>query len=118
MTDYLNSPLTITPGGRTATADVDAHVRELVELVLFTRPGERVNLPEFGCGIRELLFAPNSDLLATATEALTASSLNRWLSDWLVVQKLEVMNNDNVLEIRVTYQRRGQQEMSELVISR
>jgi len=56
--------------GRTATADYADHVRDLIEQVLFTSPGERVNRPNFGCGLRQLIFAPASDELATATQFL------------------------------------------------
>jgi len=115
---FLEAPFQVDARGRAALANVDTHVRELIIAVLFTRPGERVNQPEFGCGLRQLLFAPNSDVLASATEALAAAALNRWLSDWIVVQKLEVSSVDSTLNIRLTYIRRDTRELSQLVVSR
>lgn len=114
----MDTPFSADARGRAALANVDAHVRELILAVLFTSPGERVNQPEFGCGLRQLVFAPNSDLLAAATEALAAAALNRWLSDWIVVQKLEVRAADSTLNIRLTYLRRDTREVTQLVVSR
>jgi len=115
---YMDSPFSADARGRAALANVDNHVRELILAVLLTSPGERVNQPEFGCGLRQLVFAPNRDLLAPATEALAAAALNRWLSDWIVVQKLEVSSVDSTLNIRLVYIRRDTREISQLVVSR
>ena len=115
---YLDAPLRVDGRGRAATANVDDHVRDLVIAVLFTNPGERVNLPEFGCGLRTLVFAPNSDLLASATEALAAAALNRWLSDWISVDKIEVLSEDATLFIRLSYTRRDTQQKQQLEIAR
>ncbi len=115
---YMDAPFTVDARGRASLANADAHVRELIVAVLLTNPGERVNQPEFGCGLRQLVFAPNSDLLASATEALAAAALNRWLSDWIVVQKLEVAAAESTLNIRLTYVRRDTREVAQLVISR
>jgi phage baseplate assembly protein W len=117
-TSYMDSPFTADARGRASLANVDAHVREMIIAVLLTNPGERVMQPEFGCGVRQLVFAPNSDLLASATEAIAAAALNRWLSDWIVVQKLEVKSAESTLNIRLTYVRRDTRELSQLVISR
>jgi phage baseplate assembly protein W len=115
---YMDAPFSADARGRATLTNVDGHVRELILAVLLTSPGERVNQPEFGCGLRQLVFAPNSSLLASATEALAAAALDRWLSDWIVVQKLEVRAVDSTLNIRLTYMRRDTREMSQLVISR
>jgi phage baseplate assembly protein W len=115
---YMDAPFSADARGRATLANVDGHVRELILAVLLTSPGERVNQPEFGCGLRQLVFAPNADLLAAATEALAAAALNRWLSDWIVVQKLEVRAVDSTLNIRLTYIRRDTRELAQLVVSR
>ncbi len=107
---YFFQPLRIDPRGRAAEATRDEHVRQLMEAVLFTAPGERVQLPEFGCGLRQLLFAPNRELLATATEALVAASLERWLADWILVERVEVRVEDAALFVRVEYVRRDTRE--------
>ena len=65
---WFDQPYSVDARGRSATTGADDHVRDLIAAVLFTSPGERVMHPDFGCGLRQLVFAPNSDLLATATE--------------------------------------------------
>ncbi|HEX3868477.1 MAG TPA: GPW/gp25 family protein [Gemmatimonadaceae bacterium] len=115
---YMDAPFSADARGRAAVTNVDDHVRDLIIAVLFTSPGERVNQPEFGCGLRQLVFAPNGNLIAAATEALAAAALNRWLSDWIVVQKLDVQAVDSTLTIQLTYVRRDTRELSQLVISR
>ena len=116
---YMDAPFSVDARGRSSLANVDAHVREMIIAVLFTNPGERVNQPEFGCGIRQLLFAPNSNLLASATEALAAAALNRWLSDWIVVQNSRSRPVESTLGCRsAPIWRRDTREVSQLVISR
>ena len=68
----------------------DDHIRDMIVQVLFTNPGERVNRPDFGCGLRALLFMPNSDALAVATQVLTKGALQRWLEDEIQVDQVEV----------------------------
>ena len=65
-------------------------MRDLIEQVLFTAPGERVNRPEFGCGLKQLVFAPASDALAAATEQLVHGALIRWLDPVISVEKVAV----------------------------
>ena len=111
---YLAMPFRVDARGRAATTNVDDHVRNLIAAVLFTNPGERVNLPEFGCGLRQLIFAPNGDLLASATEALAAAALDRWLADWIVVERIEVTAVEATLNVRLVYVRRDTQERARL----
>jgi len=67
--------------GRTAETGDSDHIRDLIAQVLFTSAGERVNRPDFGCGLQRLVFAPNSDELAAATQFLVQGSLQQWLGD-------------------------------------
>jgi len=67
---YLDFPFRIDGRGRSGETDTDDHVRDLIWQVLFTSPGERVNRPDFGCGLKTLVFMPNSDALAAATQAM------------------------------------------------
>ena len=78
-TDYFDFPYHVDGRGRTAETDEDDHIRDLIYQVLFTNPGERVNRPDFGCGISQLVFMPNSDVLAAATQFLVQGALTRWL---------------------------------------
>jgi hypothetical protein len=71
--------------------------------VLFTNPGERVNRPAFGCGLRRMVFIPNRQPLAAATQLLVKSSLQQWLQNEIQVEKVEVTSADNVLTVTVAY---------------
>ena len=83
---HVGLPLRVTGRGRTALVDDESYVRGLVEQVLFTRPGERVNRPDFGSGVDQLVFAPADDELAQATKALVHGALQRFLGDLLRVE--------------------------------
>jgi phage baseplate assembly protein W len=88
---------------RTAEAGDDAHLRDLIEQVLFTAPGERVNRPDFGCGLAQLVFAPNSDQLGAATQMVVQSALQQWLGDLIQIDAVEVANEDAILRVTVRY---------------
>ena len=81
----IDFPFYIDRGGRTATTDEGDHLRDLIEQVLFTTPGERVNRPDFGSGLLQLVFAPNSDELAATLQFTVQASLQQWLGDRLEV---------------------------------
>ncbi|MCD5341568.1 GPW/gp25 family protein [Arthrobacter sp. AK04] len=89
--------------GRTARTNDNEHLRDMVEQVLFTSPGERVNRPDFGSGLLQLVFAPNSPELATAVEFSVRASLQRWLGDLLEVQSLTVASDDATLRVDLAY---------------
>lgn len=115
----LDFPFRIGPTGRTASTDDDDHVRDLIEQVLFTAPGERVNRPEFGCGLRQLVFAAGGGPVATATERQVQGALDRWLGDLIRVESLEATAREERLEIEITYVRRdtGRRERAEFATS-
>jgi uncharacterized protein len=89
--------------GRTATTDRDDHIRDLIEQVLFTAPGERVMRPDFGSGLLALVFEPNSSTLAATTQILVQGALQQYLSHLIAVQAVEVANDDAVLRVDVRY---------------
>jgi phage baseplate assembly protein W len=89
--------------GRTATAAYPDHVREMIELLLFTTPGERVNRPDFGCGLLDMVFEPNSVELAAALQVAAQGALQRWLGDVIVVDSLVVTAQETTLRIEVRY---------------
>lgn len=89
--------------GRTASTGYDDHVRDMIEELLFTNPGERVNRPDFGSGLLRLVFAPNSPELAAALQFTVRAALQRWLGDVLEVESLEVTSEDSSLRIVVQY---------------
>jgi Bacteriophage baseplate protein W len=89
--------------GRTAETETDDHIRDMIEQVLFTAPGERVNRPSFGTGLQQLLFAPNSGELATATQFLIQGALQQWLDDLIQVEAVQVDSRGEVLTVTVQY---------------
>jgi uncharacterized protein len=84
----------------------ETHVAQMVRQVLLTTPGERADLPEFGCGLRALIFAGNSTVLAATTQMLVQQALARWLSEHLIVRAVIVTANEHAGEIlvRVDYE--------------
>src|SRR5204863_6259000 len=99
----VDYPFSFDNRGRTADATADDHIRDLIEQVLFTSPGERVNRPTFGCGMNQLVFAPNSPELAAATQFLVQGALQQWLGDLIVVDSVEVASEDAALEVTISY---------------
>ena len=89
--------------GRTATTDDNGHIRSMIEQVLFTSPGERVNRPDFGCGLLQLVFEPNSNELAVTTQYLVQGALNRWLGDVIEVGEVDVRHYDAALIVSIAY---------------
>jgi phage baseplate assembly protein W len=76
---YFNFPFKIDENGRSLLTNKEQHIKNLIEQTLFTFPGERVNRPNFGSGFNQIIFEPNSDILATTIDTLIQSSLNLWL---------------------------------------
>jgi phage baseplate assembly protein W len=76
--------------GQAAQSAYGTHVDQMIRQILLTSPGERIDLPEFGCGLRQLLFAPDSDALQATTQLLVMRSLNDWLSDQITVTQVRV----------------------------
>ena len=107
----IDFPYHFNSRGRTAEVDYDAHIRDLIEQVLFTAPGERVNRPEFGSGLLRLVFAPNSDQLAATTQYLVQGSLQQYLGDLIQVDAVEVASADSTLRVLVRYLVRRTQTM-------
>lgn len=102
---FLDFPFGIDPQGRAATTADDDHIRDMIRLVLFSEPGERVNRPDFGSGLKRLLFAPSSDTLVAAVEASVHGALIRWLDTVITVEAVDVHAGEGMLEIDVTYAR-------------
>ena len=103
-------PLQIDGRGRIAQTETEIHIRHLVEQVLFTSPGERVNRPDFGSGLSQILFSPNSSELVAATQFLVQGSLEQWLGDVIEVEDIEIETIESRLEVTVQYViRRNQQ---------
>jgi phage baseplate assembly protein W len=99
----IDFPLHFDSRGRSAGVDDAAHVRDMLEQLLFTNAGERVNRPDFGSGLLQLVFAPNSPELAAALQFTTRAAIQRWLGDVLDLRGLEVVADDSTLRVAVDY---------------
>ncbi len=113
----ITYPYAIDGSGRTAQPDDDEHIRQMIEQLLFTAPGERVNRPTFGTGLRQLLFAPNSPELATATEFMVQGALQEFLGELIRVEAVDVVSEEATLRVTVQYivQRTQQRQVVEIV---
>jgi uncharacterized protein len=106
-TSYLDFPFHLDGRGRSAETAEDDHIRDMIFQVLFTDPGERVNRPDFGCGVKQLVFMPNSDALATATQFLVQGALQRWLDGVIQVESVDVEAVEAELRVTVVYGKRS-----------
>lgn len=107
----FNYPFKIDGFGRSATVSEEQHVKQLVEQVLFTALGERVNRPDFGSGINQLVFGPNSQEIASATQLLVQGALQTWLGSLILVELVEIKTRDSTLEVIVQYRlKNGKQQ--------
>ena len=96
-------PIRFDKSGRTAQSSDTQHISDMIEQLLFTNPGERVNQPDFGSGLMQLVFAPNSPELAAALQFTMQAALQRWLGDLIQVQALTVTSLDSRLDIDIQY---------------
>ena len=103
MATNISFPYQFDGRGRTSEANASDYVRQLVEQVLFTAPGERVNLPDFGSGLLQMPFAPNSLEIAAATQFTVQAALQKWLSQYVKVESVVATANDAVLSVTVSY---------------
>lgn len=99
----LAFPYTLDATGHTAQTDLAVHIAQMIEQILFTSPGERVNRPTFGSGTAQLVFAPNSDMLAAAQQNVIQASLQMWLADLIRVQSVSATADDSTLLITIVY---------------
>lgn len=110
-------PFAVDGRGRTAEANADDHLRQLIEQLLFTTPGERVNRPTFGSGLLQLVFAPSSEELATAVQFMVQGAIQQFLGDLIQVEAVAVQSEDAVLHVTVQYvvRRTQQRQTAEFV---
>ena len=103
MTKQISFPYEVDFQGKTATADEQQHIRDMIEQVLFTVPGERVNRPDFGTRLMDMVFAPASNELISATKFMVQGALQQHMNDLIQVQEVEIENNDSQLNVTVQY---------------
>ncbi|MGZ4215252.1 MAG: GPW/gp25 family protein [Solirubrobacteraceae bacterium] len=96
-------PYNLDDRGRTATATHNDHVEQMLELLLLTSPGERVNQPAFGCGLLDMAFAPNSPEVAAALNVTISAAIGLWLGDVISLTSLDVSSQENQLHVSIAY---------------
>jgi phage baseplate assembly protein W len=106
----IDFPFHFDSRGATAATDDAEHIRDLIEQVIFTAPGERVNRPTFGSGLMQLVFAPNSGELAATTQFLVQGALQQWLGDVIEVADVKVESEDSTLQVTIAYTVRRTQQ--------
>ncbi|MCS6880627.1 MAG: GPW/gp25 family protein [Oscillochloridaceae bacterium] len=89
--------------GRTASTTPDEHIRDLIEQVLFTTPGERVNRPTFGSGLLQLVFEPNSESLGATVQLAVQGALQQWLGEVILVEAVRVESQEATVQVTVQY---------------
>jgi hypothetical protein len=99
----INYPFQYDGRGRTALTSIDDHIHDMIEQFLFTNPGERVNRPEFGSGLMQMVFTPNSPELAAALKQTVQAGLQRWLGDLIEVHLLDVTSLESTLRVELHY---------------
>jgi phage baseplate assembly protein W len=100
---HLDFPYHFDGHGRTGETDAADHIRDLIEQVLFTSPGERVMRPDFGSGLLALVFEPNSHTLAATTQMLVQGGLQQHLGNLIAVQSVEVEGVEGTFSVSVRY---------------
>ena len=106
----IDFPFHFDAKGRTSSSTFEDHVRDMIEQLLFTNPGERVNRPEFGSGLKQLIFAPNSFELGAALQFTVQASLERYLGDVIELERVDTNVQDSRLELEVAYRLRRTNE--------
>lgn len=114
----IDFPFHFDQRGRTAATGGDDHIRDMIEQLLFTNPGERVNRPDFGSGLLQMVFAPNSPEIAAALQFTMQAALQRYLGDLIDLQNLQVTADDSTLSVVVRYVVRRTQESSTAIFVR
>lgn len=110
-------PFAVNEAGRINAIGGDEAIRGKIIQVLFTAPGERVNIPEFGCGLKDLVFDPNNTILAATTEFTVRKSLEHWLGHEILVETVDVMNEEEKLLIIIVYIRKDTLEKQAIKIT-
>lgn len=99
----IDYPFDFDHTGHTADTDYDDHIRDMIEQFLLTSAGERVNRPDFGSGLLQLVFAPNSPELAATLKFTAQAGLQQTLGDVIEIRELDVSSEDTTLRVELEY---------------
>jgi uncharacterized protein len=116
---FLKYPYSVSGNAIPQTTTAADHLRDLILQVLFTNPGERVNLPEFGAGVQRLVFEPAGNAMRASAEFLISTNLQRWLGDRIDVQRVSVTSDDaddGVVTIDISYSEKATQQQGSMVV--
>jgi phage baseplate assembly protein W len=118
----IKHPIAVDAGrGRLAEEENYAeHIEQMMLQILFTAPGERINRPDFGCGVKRLVFAPNSEVSATLAQVTIFQSLEKWLGTAITVNDVKALAIDSRMEIKIAYtlKARGERRYLNLEVTR
>jgi uncharacterized protein len=114
----IDFPFHVDSRGRSATTGDDDHVRDMIEELLFTSHGERVNRPDFGSGLLQMVFAPNNPELAATMQVTLQAAIQQWLGDIVEIQSLDVQSSDATLSVALTYRVRRTNEQQSATFTR
>ena len=108
---HLSFTFRIGSDGRTAqVATLEEHVRDELMQLIFTNLGERAFLPEFGGGVRRLIFENINDTTAVMTKAMLAQAISRWLSQRITLEELMVETDNSTILVDLTYRIAGTED--------
>lgn len=107
---FFSFPYRISATGTTTQTDRDGQIRDMVEQVLFTRKGERINRPEFGAGMHEMLFSENAPEIAAAAQHMVQAALQQWLAEVIEIRAVRAEAIENLLRVHVVYSLIGDDE--------
>jgi uncharacterized protein len=113
---WFSFPYRISPAGTTAISDRDSQIRDMIEQVLFTRRGERVNRAEFGAGLHEMIFSENSPEIAAAAQHMVQASLQQWLAGEIEVRAVHTESSESLLRVTVVYSNLSDSEEHRTVV--
>ncbi|MBZ5506416.1 MAG: GPW/gp25 family protein [Acidobacteriia bacterium] len=99
----IDYPFHFDARGKTASTGDEDHIRDMIEQLIFTNPGERVNRPDFGSGLLQLVFGGNSPEVAATVQFTLQAALQHWLGDLILVQDTDVQCVDSTLSLTVKY---------------
>jgi len=114
----IDFPYQIATDGRTATTGKADHVRDMIEILLFTNPGERVMRPDFGTGLLQYVYALNSPELAATMQVALQASLTRWLGDLIDLREAMVESIEAELRVTLSYALRATGEVRQDTFTR
>ncbi len=114
---HLDFPYRIDGRGRSAQTDDAGHIRDLIEQLLLTAPGERAMRPDFGGGLLHLLFEPNGSMVSETAQTLVQAGLQEHLAHLIAVERVQVLNLDSTLLVEVDYRLRRDGSTQHAVVS-